>query len=191
MVAVERGGGGGGLRGQGGSAKRVMGGVRQQGARQCRGGSDGRELCGIVDGLAVPCRINAMRCDEVNVIPFCPSRHNSSLPHPRCNSCSVPPLHVPLPSPPSLIPPPLPPRQAAATAALQSVIEKSVVLGLGTGSRKGSGSLSDLVTAYASLLSSQVCEGWVRSRFLWGYWVVCVRPTLPSTPPPFTPPRAA
>ena len=39
---------------------------------------------------------------------------------------------------------------------LQAVIEKSVIFGLATGTRKGSAALSDLVTAYASLLASQV-----------------------------------
>jgi hypothetical protein len=48
----------------------------------------------------------------------------------------------------------------AALASMQAVIEKSVVLGLATGTNKGSSaSLSELVTAYASILASQVREG--------------------------------
>ncbi|KAG1669386.1 hypothetical protein FOA52_004037 [Chlamydomonas sp. UWO 241] len=45
---------------------------------------------------------------------------------------------------------------AAAVAALQSVIEKSVVFGLATGGKNGSSNaLSELVTSYAGLLASQ------------------------------------
>lgn len=47
-------------------------------------------------------------------------------------------------------------------STLQAVIEKSVIFGLATGTRKGSAALSDLVTAYASLLASQV-RRWVGS----------------------------
>ena len=57
------------------------------------------------------------------------------------------------PAPPSPVAlnfcPPLPPPP-------QAVIEKSVVLGLATGTKKGSSALSDLVTSYASILASQV-----------------------------------
>eukprot|EP00955_Chlamydomonas_euryale_P026916 283423-Chlamydomonas_euryale.AAC.2 len=45
----------------------------------------------------------------------------------------------------------------AAVAAMQGVIEKSVVFGLASGGKRGgSGSLAELVTAYAGLLASQV-----------------------------------
>ena len=38
------------------------------------------------------------------------------------------------------------------------MIEKAVVMGLATGNKKGSTSLSDLVTSYASILAAQVTQ---------------------------------
>ncbi len=44
---------------------------------------------------------------------------------------------------------------AAEVAAMQAVIEKSIVMGLATNSKAASGALSDLVTRYAGLLVAQ------------------------------------
>lgn len=42
--------------------------------------------------------------------------------------------------------------------ALQAVIEKAVIMGLATGSKKASSALSELLTSYASILAAQVCS---------------------------------
>lgn len=47
---------------------------------------------------------------------------------------------------------------AAKVEALQGVIEKAVIMGLATGSKKASVALSELVTSYASILAAQVRE---------------------------------
>lgn len=46
-------------------------------------------------------------------------------------------------------------RRPSCCAALQGVIEKSVVMGLATNNHKASPSLSDLVTRYAATLAAQ------------------------------------
>ncbi len=85
-------------------------------------------------------------------------------------------------------PPPLTPLAPSPFVCMQSVIEKSVVFGMATGSRQGSGSLADLVTSYASILASQVggsfgvggCVGVTGAR-VWcdaGWCVGFYNPTL-------------